>query len=115
MKKIDIKTKAIIQVLLTLENQTNLKITSQSMCNQKEHFADRFFDAEVEIWKEGKLFGKFYSRKVAYDVTTLKLVLSNSIILKGYGKKNSKLKNLKLMMLNLKNGKLNTQDGEIFI
>lgn len=82
------------------------------MCNQKEYFADRFFDAEVELWKKGKLIGKFYSRKVTYDAAALKIILQNSILLisENYSKK---LENANLVIMDLKNSKLSTSQGEV--
>lgn len=100
-------------VMLVLPNQTNLKITSTAMCNQKTYFADRFSDADVELWKKGKLIGKFYSRRVSYDVTTLKLILQNTALLNSDIMVDEKFKNTKLVFMDLKKGKLNTSVGEV--
>lgn len=100
-------------VMLTLPNQTNFKIISSAMCNQKEHFADRFFDADVEIWKNGKVFGKFYSRRVSYDITTLKIILQNTTTLESEASHNKKLKNASFVFIDLKSGKLSTAQGEV--
>lgn len=99
--------------MLTLPDETNMKISSSYMCNQKAYLADRFFDAEVEVWKKGKLVGKFYSRKVAYDLTSLKLMLQNTAFLGSEIIEAKKFKNTNLVFVDLKKGKLNTSAGEI--
>lgn len=83
------------------------------MCNQKEYFADRFFDAEVELWKKGKLVGKFYSRKVTSDVSNLKIILQNSTLLTSEIILNNKLENSAFVFVDLKNGKLSSSQGEV--
>lgn len=98
--------------MLTLPGKTNLRITSSAMCNQKMYFADRFFDGEVEIWKEGKLVGKFYSRKISYDVETLKVVLQNSLFMESELITNKKFKDATLVMVDLKKGRMSSNKGE---
>lgn len=101
-------------VLLTLQDQTNLKITSSAMCNQKEYFADRFFDADVELWKSGKLIGKFYSRRVSYDQTGLKLVLQNTTLLgSDNAHSEEKLNKSSLIVMDLKKNMLSSAQGEV--
>lgn len=98
--------------MLTLPNQVNVKFTSSAMCNQKEYFADRFFDAEVEIWKAQKLVGKFYSRKITYDMKTLKIILQNAVLLQSDLIKDKKIKDVSFVVADLKNMKLSTSAGE---
>ncbi|MFA6236783.1 MAG: hypothetical protein WC635_05595 [Bacteriovorax sp.] len=100
-------------VMLTLGNETNLRITSSDMCNQKEYFADRFFDADIELWKKGKLIGKFYSRKVTYEVSNLKIILQNATLLSSETIPIKKLDNARFIVLDLKKGKLSSSKGEI--
>ena len=99
-------------LMLSLPNKTNVKIVSTAMCNQKEYFADRFFDAEVEVWKMGKLVGKFYSRKVTYDVKNLKIILQNSLLLETEILSEKKFKDTTLVILDLQAGKLSSSKGE---
>lgn len=98
-------------VMLSLPGETNLKITSSAMCNQKPFFADRFFDGEVEIWKKGKLVGKFYSRKIAYDLKTFRLVLQSAVMIESDLAKNSKIKDATLVVVDLEKGKLSSNKG----
>ncbi len=99
-------------VMLTLPGETNLRITSSAMCNQKAYFADRFFDGDVEIWKKGKLVGKFYSRKISYDLQTFKIVLQNSLLIESELIKSQKFKEATLVMVDLKKGRMNSNKGE---
>lgn len=100
-------------VMLTLPGETNLKIVSSAMCNQKIFFADRFYDGDVEIWKKGKLVGKFYSRKIAYDLKTFKLVLQNSVMLESDLALKSKIKDATFVVVDLEKGKLSSNKGEL--
>lgn len=100
-------------VMLTLPNKVNVKISSTAMCNQKMYFADRFLDADVEVWKMGKLVGKFYSRKVAYDMKSLKIVLQNSLLLESEILTNNKTKDINFMMIDLKKNRVSSSMGEI--
>ena len=99
-------------VMLTLPGMTNLKITSTAMCNQKPFFADRFFDGEVEVWKNKKLLGKFYSRKIAYDMKAMKVSLQNAILMESDLIESSRLKKSTLVMIDLKKGRFNSNTGE---
>jgi hypothetical protein len=99
-------------VMLSLPNEINLKISSTAMCNQKEFLADKYSDADVELWKKGKLVGRFYSRRVSYDVSTLKLILQNSALLESEVIVNDKFKNSNLVFMDLKKGRLSTSVGE---
>lgn len=99
-------------VMLTLPNKVNVKISSTAMCNQKFYFADRFLDADVEVWKMGKLVGKFYSRKVAYDMKSLKIVLQNSLLLESEILTN-KTKDINFMMIDLKKNRVSSSVGEV--
>lgn len=83
------------------------------MCNQKIYFADRFLDADVEVWKMGKLVGKFYSRKVAYDMKSLKIVLQNSLLLESEILTNNKTKDINFMMIDLKKNRVSSSMGEV--
>lgn len=100
-------------VMLTLENKINLKISSSAMCNQKDYFADRFIDADVELWKSGKLLKKFYSRKVTYDQSNLKMILQNSSELITENSIGKNLDQSKLFILDLKKKKLSSSEKEI--
>lgn len=100
-------------VMLSLDKKTNLKITSSAMCNQKMYFADRFFDAEVELWKSGKLIGKFYSRRVSYDQSNLKLILQNSTLLHSDNLDTKKLDNARMIIMDLKKSRLTATTGSV--
>ncbi|MBY0415660.1 MAG: hypothetical protein K2Q18_15915 [Bdellovibrionales bacterium] len=99
-------------VMLTLPGQTNLKITSSAMCNQKAFLADRFIDGEVEIWKKGVLVGRFYSRRIGYDMRSMKVTLQSSVFLESELFKDDKFKNSTLVLVDLKKGKWNSNLGE---
>ena len=99
-------------VMLTLQNEVNLKISSSAMCNQKIYFADRFVDADVEVWKMGKLVGKFYSRRVSYDMKSLKIILQNSLLLDSEIILDKKAKEVNFMMIDLKNNRVSSSLGE---
>ena len=100
-------------VMLTLPNKVNVKISSAAMCNQKIYFADRFFDADVEVWKMGKLVGKFYSRRVSYDMKSLKIILQNSLLLESEVILDKKAKDISFMMIDLKKNKVSSSRGEV--
>jgi len=100
-------------VMLTLPEKVNVKISSTAMCNQKIYFADRFFDAEVEVWKTGKLVGKFYSRRVAYDMKSLKIVLQNSLLLESEVIQDKKARDITFMVIDLKKNRVSSSLGEV--
>ena len=100
-------------VMLSLEGKTNLKITSSAMCNQKFYFADRFFDADIELWKSGKLVGKFYSRRVSYDPKSLKLVLQNMTFLSSDVVPANKMDKVTILVMDLKQQKLSSNLGVV--
>lgn len=100
-------------VMLSIDAKTNLKITSSEMCNQKFYFADRFYDADVELWHSGKLIGKYYSRRVSYDQKNLKLILENSTLLESEVISEIKYDKVKFVMVDLKSRKLSSILGEV--
>lgn len=86
-------------VSLSLENNINIKITSKESCKTKEFMADRFFDADVEVYKANILLGKFYSRHLVYNPHEGKLLLKNANLLKWIEKSEKIKKSLSSSLL----------------
>ena len=86
-------------VSLSLENNINIKITSKESCKTKDFMADRFFDADVEVYKANVLLGKFYSRHLVYNPNEGKLFLKNANLLKWLEKSEKSKKRLSSSLL----------------